>query len=769
MAVQLSTSDRRILLHGRQGNARDVHDTGKARFLGALARYHLRKFSGFPALTFESSALFWEEDERHQRCVFQFRIAGSKNIREHFAYLGREGAEIPSGGEGENKDGEIGRQAVGFFNGDETNLEKKEVVFRTPEKARQIILRDRSRAALVEKKEKGAEAAGKPLHRSKFLDLFLDVDPDENSFRFMLSPENADGVPLMDLTRRFMMKLEHELGYRLPWVAATHYDTGHPHAHIVVRGITEFGTGLFIQPEILFKGCRIWARQIVTEYRGERSDTDIQNAYMKDAVATRYTKLDYFLQKNAAENRKQVIFSMFHARGETPAEIVKALSARLNFLQSIGLAKKVSPGIWDLDTDLQNTLRDAQIQRDIVRRISMRKIIRRSDESPSDNIVQVSDKILEKRGSIFGRIVYREAAGATGERALIYVEDRDGKIIAVPLTKKHEILMPGLQSNRFCSIAGRNRYGAIDAAIENAVVESMPDETTGIAEIDIDGDFCARHNLSDINAVKRRLRHFVEGGMCIISGESPGVTTVSFEPDAAVKIRNLPKQRRGKYTIVAEGSATADFSAMINGIGMNFLDRYLMHQTDLSGDFIWLNGEAIFLRHVTSEYDDFAQWETMLMEAVCRRIEFHQKNGRIWVHFADEVREKGRLRFAKDFSHILWAEGADFARLNYEGTENIRIGRSRVPIAGEIITGYVHLCEKTGMVFIAEDAATCVVLPAVPRLTKYEGQKINLNYPAAFARNRQTRDFWLEITPAEESPPHAMGSGEKNKEQGGRS
>jgi len=68
---------------------------------------------------------------------------------------------------------------------------------------------------------------------------------DRHQFRIILSPE--DGAAYEDLkpfTRDVMAKMESDLGTTLDWVAVDHHDTGHPHVHVVVRGITEDGKTL---------------------------------------------------------------------------------------------------------------------------------------------------------------------------------------------------------------------------------------------------------------------------------------------------------------------------------------------------------------------------------------------------------------------------------------------------------------------------------------------------------------------------------------------
>jgi len=65
---------------------------------------------------------------------------------------------------------------------------------------------------------------------------------DRHQFLFIVSPE--DGAELGDLrpfARDLMRDMERDLNTRLDWVAVGHYDTSHPHIHILVWGVTDEG------------------------------------------------------------------------------------------------------------------------------------------------------------------------------------------------------------------------------------------------------------------------------------------------------------------------------------------------------------------------------------------------------------------------------------------------------------------------------------------------------------------------------------------------
>jgi relaxase-like protein len=65
---------------------------------------------------------------------------------------------------------------------------------------------------------------------------------DRHQFRFIVSPEDgASFDTLKSFTRELVAKMEQDLGTTLDWVAVDHFDTGHPHTHLLVRGATDDG------------------------------------------------------------------------------------------------------------------------------------------------------------------------------------------------------------------------------------------------------------------------------------------------------------------------------------------------------------------------------------------------------------------------------------------------------------------------------------------------------------------------------------------------
>ena len=82
-------------------------------------------------------------------------------------------------------------------------------------------------------------------------------DGDRHQFRFIVSAEDAlEYDDLKHFTRRLLHQMEEDLGTSLDWVAVDHYNTGHPHSHVIVRGKDDRGKDLIIAREYLSQGMR---------------------------------------------------------------------------------------------------------------------------------------------------------------------------------------------------------------------------------------------------------------------------------------------------------------------------------------------------------------------------------------------------------------------------------------------------------------------------------------------------------------------------------
>src|SRR5260370_26285876 len=98
---------------------------------------------------------------------------------------------------------------------------------------------------------------------------------DRHHFRFIVSPDDAGELSnLRSFTRELMDQAARDLGTRLDWVAVDHWNTEHPHIHILVRGRADDGTHLLISRDYISTGFRARAGDLVTSELGPRSELE---------------------------------------------------------------------------------------------------------------------------------------------------------------------------------------------------------------------------------------------------------------------------------------------------------------------------------------------------------------------------------------------------------------------------------------------------------------------------------------------------------------
>jgi type IV secretory pathway VirD2 relaxase len=88
-----------------------------------------------------------------------------------------------------------------------------------------------------------------------------------------------------------MMQMEADLGTKIDWIAVDHHNTGYPHTHILVRGITDDGRTLNIAGDYIAHGIRERASEIVTLKLGRQTEQDVTLSLEREVDADRFTRL----------------------------------------------------------------------------------------------------------------------------------------------------------------------------------------------------------------------------------------------------------------------------------------------------------------------------------------------------------------------------------------------------------------------------------------------------------------------------------------------
>ncbi|MCO5089914.1 VirD2 family relaxase/mobilization nuclease [Bosea sp. (in: a-proteobacteria)] len=244
---------------------------------------------------------------------------------------------------------------------------------------------------------------------------------DRHHFRFIVSPDDA--VEMSDLrsfTRDLVGQMEKDLDTRLDWVAVDHWNTEHPHVHLIVRGVRDDGQDLVISRDYIKEGMRDRARDLITQELGPRTDHDIRRSLERQIGAERWTQLDRQLVRDARETG---VIDVAPDAGRQPDAYSVEKVGRLRKLESLGLATEVGPGQWMIDDKAKATLRELGERGDIIKRMH-RALTERGIERGSAGYVLAAESLDTP---IVGRLVARGLDDELQGTAYAVVDGVDGR------------------------------------------------------------------------------------------------------------------------------------------------------------------------------------------------------------------------------------------------------------------------------------------------------------------------------------------------------
>jgi type IV secretory pathway VirD2 relaxase len=253
-------------------------------------------------------------------------------------------------------------------------------------------------------------------------DSFLERSAsDRHQFRFVVSADDGDAYDgLKGLTRRLMARVEQDLGTRLEWVAVNHYNTGHPHIHVIVRGKDETGKDLIIAREYIRHGMRERAQELVTLDLGTRTRAEVEASLRTEIEQDRYTSLDRRLQQEVGQDG---IIRSGSDPGENLHQTLRA--GRLQKLRRLGLAEEVSPGQWRLADDMEPVLRRMGERGDIIKTLHYEMQRRGIARGAADYAIY--DPSDPDAKPIVGKLLTRGLSDEVKDRHFLIVDGVDGR------------------------------------------------------------------------------------------------------------------------------------------------------------------------------------------------------------------------------------------------------------------------------------------------------------------------------------------------------
>lgn len=191
---------------------------------------------------------------------------------------------------------------------------------------------------------------------------------DRHHFRFIVSPDDAAELnDLKGFTRELMEQASHDLGTRLDWVAVDHWNTEHPHLHILVRGRADDGQDLVISRGYISQGLRARAGALVTHELGPRTELEVRRGLEAEVGAERLTRLDRVLVREAAAADGLIDLRPLATGDRDPLRELRI--GRMRELERLGLAEPAGSARWVLAPDTEPRLRALGERGDIIKRL----------------------------------------------------------------------------------------------------------------------------------------------------------------------------------------------------------------------------------------------------------------------------------------------------------------------------------------------------------------------------------------------------------------
>ena len=255
---------------------------------------------------------------------------------------------------------------------------------------------------------------------------------DRHHFRFIVSPDDApDMADLKSFTCDLVVQMEKDLRTKLDWVAVDHWNTEHPHVHLIVRGVRDDGQDLVISRDYIKEGMRDRARELITQELGPRTDLDIRRSLEGQIETERWTQLDRQLVRDAG---KSGIIDLAPRADRQPDEFHALKVGRLRRLEILGLAGQVGHSQWFIRLEAESVLRELGERGDIIKRMH-RALTERGIERGSANYVLAGESLDVP---VVGRLLERGLDDELKGTAYAVVDGVDGRT--------HHIKLPHLDA-----------------------------------------------------------------------------------------------------------------------------------------------------------------------------------------------------------------------------------------------------------------------------------------------------------------------------------
>tara|TARA_R110000764_G_scaffold83328_5_gene163917 strand:- start:16015 stop:17700 length:1686 start_codon:yes stop_codon:yes gene_type:complete len=423
------------------------------------------------------------------------------------------------------------------------------------------------------------EGAGKGQERAEFYDAeregvagqdwLENTKDDRHHFRFIVSAE--DGQKLDDLKpfiRDLMGQMEIDLETRLDWIAVDHFNTEHPHTHIVMSGRRDDGRDLVIPREYLSHGMRERAGAILTRDLGLQTAQELDAKLSAGISERRVTGIDRVLARQAGDIGEVDLGQVRRHR--------EHYQARLRFLESHGLAEPVSGTLWQVEEGLTEKLAALERQDVIAARIEKGLSV-----AGLERVAALPDEQERSPRAVIGKLLVIARNDEISDRSHAIIDGLDGRVHHYELGSSHT---SGLEPGDFVQAKPRAR----GASEMDRAIEDVANAYGGTYSAHYHREHDPTVSDKDLGLIRNRLTALSRQSLVMMDGEErfDGCMDLSrrVEAVAARTAKRSPTMLLRMDTISLE--------AQVNAQGLTWLDRHLAGETSQQVGYSGLGGEV---------------------------------------------------------------------------------------------------------------------------------------------------------------------------------
>lgn len=189
---------------------------------------------------------------------------------------------------------------------------------------------------------------------------------DQLVWSLIISPEDAARIDLQQHARDLIAGMEQDLGTRLEWVAIDHHNTDDAHIHLLIRGVRQDGQVLTLDRDYVRRGIRELSQELIERKLGPRLELEVLLARGRTIEREQWTEIDRALERRAGDDRV-VSFENFEPYSEGAKVRRQQEIERLQFLEKLGLARRIDERSWELSAEHEAELRKRQREHDILK------------------------------------------------------------------------------------------------------------------------------------------------------------------------------------------------------------------------------------------------------------------------------------------------------------------------------------------------------------------------------------------------------------------